>query len=210
VLIAGSAFSGAEPQGVNPDPHGYRVPLQNTRFRGWRGVRQTRGMASAWCLGGAPEPSTHPVDPSTQLLTEVAQRHDCRSDCCSRQRVRMPILDGSQSGQGGRRDLNQRPGFPTGGCTRPPTHLPSYTDSAQTGGSRVNAEESREKREQRLEEDAEHPGLSIVKIPTRTPDGIAYRYQLVDAATKTVVAGNLTLDEIERVLKERESVAADL
>jgi hypothetical protein len=35
--------------------------------------------------------------------------------------------------------------------------------------------EGREEREQRLEEDAEQPGLVIVKTPTRTPDGIAHR-----------------------------------
>ena len=73
----------------------------------------------------------------------------------------------------------------------------------------MNVDEGRKEREQRLEEDAEQPGLFIVKIPTRTPDGIAYRYQLGDAATKTVVAGDLTLDEVERVLKERGD-AADL
>ena len=76
-------------------------------------------------------------------------------------------------------------------------------------GETVNGDDGREEREQRLEEDAEQPGLFIVKIPTGTSAGIAGRYQLVDAATKTVVAGDLMLDEVERVLKERGN-AADL
>ena len=75
------------------------------------------------------------------------------------------------------------------------------------GGPVSSEPEGREEREQRLEEDAEQPGLVIVKIPTRTTDGIAYRYQLVDTATKTVVADDLTLDEVELVLKEREKTA---